>query len=1007
VARDWKTTFAAASASASHTAPFTSAAIAGHGLIAIAAAPATIAVPAGWDEHADPLDTGELSFASRVAGGGETQIVWGRDPASSTAPRTLAGWLESRDDVGGLVGTPASYPDANAVGGALDFGDIVVPVDGCRIYVALSQVSPASAWTPVWSGVTGDDVLTAPGNGFEPVRLAVASAAAPTAGSYPISVSGLVAGTEYQAVVVVLGPAEDPPDPPPAAETIIEAENRLAGTPKGAWDITGAGSTTIQGYATDTSVARGSTLSVKVHSPSSAWTGTVYRLGYYDGDGARQITTITGPQTTQPDGTVDDTTLMASCANWTVNGTWNVPADATPGVYLIKIARDDNATLASQIGPFVVRDTSRKAPICVKLSDTTWQAYNHAGPDPDDVLAGRNLYGTGTAASFVFDTGSRAKAVSYDRPIVTRQHIPQTAWANAEYPLWRWLERLGYDVDYVSCLDVQADPTLLLGRDVVISAGHDEYWSPEMVDAAETSRDHSTQASNWVWLSGNDVFWHVEFASGLRSYACWKDTLDGALNSTGVYSGTWQDTRGFNPDRRPATLLNGQRFRLNGIPPSFSIGATADHAGSPLWRDTAVAALTGSQTWESPGWLVGFEADEPADTHVSEYPPGLIRLSEITHSVTGLLSDDNGATYTGSGNYVHAMTAFPSAAGMVFHAGTVQFSWALDDIHDRHPGGSLVSDDLRQALANVIADLGQVPPAYPYPAGLVLPTPVSLTEYGFPDITPPTAPTGLQATPAETQIALSWTAATDNVGVTGYDLYRDGVLVQAGVAALTYTFTGLTSGTTYTLGVRAKDAAGNQSALATLSARAGTLAVTLAEVKRHGNITGTASDDELPIFIETAQQMIADLVGPIVPTTITAELHTVRPGTLRLWLRHAPVLQVTTVQVVGAAAPLSEGSWRLDAESGALYRTVAGGYTYWSHADVLVTYQAGRNPVPAALRWAVMELTIHLWRSTQSQRGGRGRSTGGEDLALIGAGYGLPNRVEDALRPFLKSPAVH
>jgi chitodextrinase len=58
---------------------------------------------------------------------------------------------------------------------------------------------------------------------------------------------------------------------------------------------------------------------------------------------------------------------------------------------------------------------------------------------------------------------------------------------------------------------------------------------------------------------------------------------------------------------------------------------------------------------------------------------------------------------------------------------------------------------------------------------------------------------------------LSWTAATDNVGVTGYDVYRGTTLLTT-VTGTTYTATGLTASTTYTFAVRAKDAAGNVSA---------------------------------------------------------------------------------------------------------------------------------------------------------------------------------------------------
>ncbi len=79
------------------------------------------------------------------------------------------------------------------------------------------------------------------------------------------------------------------------------------------------------------------------------------------------------------------------------------------------------------------------------------------------------------------------------------------------------------------------------------------------------------------------------------------------------------------------------------------------------------------------------------------------------------------------------------------------------------------------------------------------------------DSTPPTAPTNLAATvTTATSATLSWTASTDNVGVTGYDVYRGGTLVGT-AAGTTYTDTGLSPSTAYTYTVKAFDAAGNVS----------------------------------------------------------------------------------------------------------------------------------------------------------------------------------------------------
>ena len=79
------------------------------------------------------------------------------------------------------------------------------------------------------------------------------------------------------------------------------------------------------------------------------------------------------------------------------------------------------------------------------------------------------------------------------------------------------------------------------------------------------------------------------------------------------------------------------------------------------------------------------------------------------------------------------------------------------------------------------------------------------------DATAPTAPTSLTASgTTATTTNLSWTASTDNVGVTAYNVYQ-GATLKATVTATTYAVTGLTASTAYTFSVKAKDAAGNVS----------------------------------------------------------------------------------------------------------------------------------------------------------------------------------------------------
>ncbi|MEV0614108.1 glycosyl hydrolase family 18 protein [Nonomuraea sp. NPDC050404] len=86
------------------------------------------------------------------------------------------------------------------------------------------------------------------------------------------------------------------------------------------------------------------------------------------------------------------------------------------------------------------------------------------------------------------------------------------------------------------------------------------------------------------------------------------------------------------------------------------------------------------------------------------------------------------------------------------------------------------------------------------------------TGGGGTDTSPPTVPGNLRSTGVtNNSVSLAWNASTDNVAVTGYEIYRGGTLVTT-VTGTTHTDTGLTASTAYSYTVRARDAAGNRSA---------------------------------------------------------------------------------------------------------------------------------------------------------------------------------------------------
>lgn len=88
------------------------------------------------------------------------------------------------------------------------------------------------------------------------------------------------------------------------------------------------------------------------------------------------------------------------------------------------------------------------------------------------------------------------------------------------------------------------------------------------------------------------------------------------------------------------------------------------------------------------------------------------------------------------------------------------------------------------------------------------------------DVTPPTAPTNVSAVQTSlSAVTLSWIKATDNIGVTGYDVFRDNLVIGTS-STTTYVDSGVTGGNSYSYAVAAYDAAGNVSASSTVTTAA-------------------------------------------------------------------------------------------------------------------------------------------------------------------------------------------
>jgi len=433
----------------------------------------------------------------------------------------------------------------------------------------------------------------------------------------------------------------------------------------------------------------------------------IYRIGYYNGDGARKVDTIASPTATsqQPCSTDADSGLV-DCGNWSVSATWTVPTDAVSGVYIAHLVSESGGSGESHI-PFVVRNDASHSAVLFQTSDTTWQAYNQYG--------GKSLYVGGPGSN-----PDRAYKVSYNRPFTTRGDGSQDAFFNAEYPMVRWLERNGYDVSYMSGLDSDRRGELIKNHKIFLSVGHDEYWSGTQRANVEAARDAGT--TNLAFLSGNEVFWKTRWESSIdgsgtpnRTLVCYKDTHSGLKIDTllGAWTGTWRDPMGGAYDAgRPENALTGQFFKVNAG--TTAINVPAAYGKWPLWRDTNIA--TGTEPMLAPDTL-GYEWDENFN---GSQPSNSIDLSATSASGLDVL-EDYGHTY-GSGSAEHHLNLYRAPSGsLVFGAGTVQWSWGLDSNHDR---GSAPEDvRMQQATANLLTDMGAQ--ASTLQSGLKAPTPMN------------------------------------------------------------------------------------------------------------------------------------------------------------------------------------------------------------------------------------------------------------------------------------------
>lgn len=295
------------------------------------------------------------------------------------------------------------------------------------------------------------------------------------------------------------------------AENVIVQENKKAGSLD--WQLTrvrpdsgGFRSSLIEGYCSKQSVAAGEPIDIMVSTdPPSPFKIEFFRMGYYNGRGARLVKTINELQGAAQPIPKPGKKNLHEC-RWEPSTKLTIPKDWMSGVYLGRLTTlpaNEQLPYWQSYVVFVVTD-DRPADILFQCSDNTWQAYNRWPNNYSIYTHPKGNQGPWAEVSFDRPYGKEAQftgVVSDPLTFGSGEFLP------FEFPMAYWLEQHGYNVAYC-CNSDMLTPDRGKKCKVFVSIGHDEYWDIRQFNSVTKMRDAGV---NLLFLSGNSVCWVTPF----------------------------------------------------------------------------------------------------------------------------------------------------------------------------------------------------------------------------------------------------------------------------------------------------------------------------------------------------------------------------------------------------------------------------------------------------------------------------------------------------------------
>jgi hypothetical protein len=362
----------------------------------------------------------------------------------------------------------------------------------------------------------------------------------------------------------------------------------------------------VLGYAGQVSYAPGERLELHLSSTEPEVSLRIERLGverqlvHEAGGISAEVRSI--PHRASSDG-----------CGWPVSWTLDLPASWRSGYYEITLSTVGANAARSTL--FFILRAGATSPILLQLSTNTYNAYT--------VWGGHSLY------AYHDRDGLQGHRVSFDRPLTSQ-------FGNWEWPFVQWAEANGYTLDYAANSDLEFHPEMLKNYRLVLSVGHDEYWSSPMRDHLEK---YIRDGGNVAFFSGNTCCWQVRSERGGRELTCWKQwyNMDPVfrVDDHRLLSTLWSH----HLVGRPENQLTGVGFQWGGYhkshgefmdgPASYQVHRP-DHwmfAGTGLHRDDRFGGEHTIVGYECDGCEMEWRDGLPFPTHRDGTPESFVILA--------------------------------------------------------------------------------------------------------------------------------------------------------------------------------------------------------------------------------------------------------------------------------------------------------------------------------------------------------------------------------------------